>query len=107
MLPGKRSKGSESAWRIGQLDGEAHLFYLSHLRMIQFHDELKTGKWHGIWSGGGTEDSWESLYEKKCMIAGTGEIGKWLARYLKMFNCNITGYKKGPVPQKMDNLGIT
>ncbi len=73
-------------------------------RVVQFHADLKKGKWHGIWSGGGTEDSWESLHGKKCMIAGTGEIGKWIARYLKMFECSITGYKKKPLSKKIDNF---
>lgn len=73
-------------------------------KMMTFHDDLKTGKWHGIWGGGGTDDSWETLYEKKCAIIGTGEIGKWIAHYLRSFDCKITGFKKIPPSKKIDNF---
>ncbi|MFC1840312.1 2-hydroxyacid dehydrogenase [Thermodesulfobacteriota bacterium] len=73
-------------------------------RMMLFHDDLKAGKWHGIWGGDGTDDSWESLYGKSCAIIGTGEIGKWIAHYLKPFNCKITGFKKRPFSEKIKNF---
>jgi phosphoglycerate dehydrogenase-like enzyme len=63
-------------------------------KIIAFHEDLKNEKWHGIWGGGGPEDTWESLFEKDCAVIGAGEIGKWIARYLKMFDCNVIGFRK-------------
>lgn len=73
-------------------------------KIMSFHNDLKEGKWHGIFGGGGTSDSWESLYEKKCAVIGTGEIGKWTAHYLSMFGCGITGVKNSPAPEGIDNF---
>lgn len=73
-------------------------------RMMEFHNDLKTGKWHGVWGGEGTDDSWESIYEKNCAIIGTGEIGKWIAHYLKPFECHITGFKKRSPSGKIENF---
>ena len=73
-------------------------------KMMLFHDDLKAGKWHGIWGGEGSNDSWESLYGKQCAVIGTGEIGKWIAHYLKPFGCKITGFKKRPFSGKIDNF---
>ena len=73
-------------------------------KIIPFHYDLKKGKWHGVWGGKGESDSWDSLFEKNCAIIGTGEIGKWIARYLKLFNCNITGFKKKSFSGKLENF---
>jgi len=66
-------------------------------RVVEVDNDLRNGIWHGIWGGSGNKDTWESLFEKKCAILGTGEIGKWIARYLRLFNCEITGFKKRSV----------
>ena len=49
-------------------------------KIIEYHEDLKKPKWHGIWAGGGLKDTWESIQGKRCAVIGTGEIGKWVAR---------------------------
>lgn len=68
-----------------------------------FHNDLIHAKWHGLW-GKGPEDTWESIYGKTCAIIGTGAIGKWIAKYLKSFDCHIIGFKKRPVADKPENF---
>ena len=63
-------------------------------KIIEYHTDLKNNKWHGIWAEHGLQDTWDTLWEKRCAVIGTGEIGKWIARYLKTFNCHVTGFKK-------------
>jgi phosphoglycerate dehydrogenase-like enzyme len=69
-------------------------------KIIDYHLDLQKAKWHGIWSGRGLQDTWESIYGKHCAVIGTGEIGKWIAKFLAVFNCRITGFKKRPVSEK-------
>ena len=63
-------------------------------RVIEFHNDLRQGKWHGFWVGKGHEDFWHSLYGKPCAILGVGAIGTALARLLKAFDCPVTGYRR-------------
>ncbi len=63
-------------------------------RVIEFHNDLARGKWHGFWVGKGHEDFWHSIHRKPCAVLGTGAIGKSLARLLKAFDCPVTGYRR-------------
>jgi len=63
-------------------------------RVIEFHNDLRQGKWHGFWVGRGHEDFWHSLQGKPCAVLGTGAIGKALARLLAAFDCPVTGYRR-------------
>lgn len=65
-------------------------------RIIEFHNDLKNGKWHGFWVGKGREDYWESIEGKKCVILGTGAIGQKLAMLCKAFSCSVIGFKRTP-----------
>jgi phosphoglycerate dehydrogenase-like enzyme len=67
-----------------------------------YHEDLQNAKWHGLWGKGGLQDTWESIQEKRCAIIGTGEIGKWIAKFLKVFDCHVTGFKKKPVKGPME-----
>lgn len=60
-------------------------------KIVVFHDDLKKGIWHreGLY-----REYWETLRDKRCTIVGTGNIGKELARLLKIFNCKIMGVKR-------------
>ena len=73
-------------------------------RIMEYHNDLKDGKWHGLWSNGGAQDTWESIRGKECTVIGTGEIGKWLAKYLKIFECRVTGFKKRAVEGTLENF---
>lgn len=68
-------------------------------RVIEFHNDLKEGKWHGFWIGRGHEDFWHSIFRKPCAILGTGAIGTTLARLLKAFDCPVTGYRRRRIPE--------
>ncbi len=63
-------------------------------RIVEYHNDLRAGKWHGFWVGKGREDFWHSIYRRRCTILGTGAIGETLARLLKAFDCTVTGYRR-------------
>lgn len=65
-------------------------------RIIEFHNDLRRGTWHGFWVGKGHEDFWHSLQGKPCAVLGTGAIGTALARLLSAFDCPVTGYRRRP-----------
>ena len=80
-------------------------------RVVEFHNDLKEGVWHGFTRGSIKDDFWISLYGRKCTILGLGSIGLKLSKLLKSFNCHVTGYKKninidkpGSVDHITDNL---
>jgi len=66
-------------------------------RILTYHEDLREARWHGIWGKGGLQDTWESIQGKRCAVIGTGEIGRWIARFLKFFGCYVTGFKKSAV----------
>ncbi len=59
-------------------------------RVVELHEQLKKGKWHGI---DGTS-TWSSIAHKRCGVIGMGEIGKHLLGYLKPFQIEITTLKR-------------
>jgi hypothetical protein len=63
-------------------------------RVIEYHNDLRQGKWHGFWFGKGHEDFWHSIFRKPCAVLGVGAIGTILARLLKAFDCPVTGYRR-------------
>jgi phosphoglycerate dehydrogenase-like enzyme len=76
-------------------------------RVIEFHNDLRATKWHGVWVGRGAEDQWTSLFHRRCAIFGTGAIGIALARLLKGFDCTVTGYRQHagkPLPPYFDRI---
>jgi len=78
-------------------------------KIISYHQDLKQGRWHGVWGGKGVADTWESLHGKRCALIGTGEIGRWIARYLKAFGCRVVGFKQRPVsslPENFDHITL-
>ncbi len=78
-------------------------------RIVEYHNDLKMGRWHGFWAGKGSEDFWRSLHGKTCAILGTGAIGVELAGLLKAFKCTVRGYRKNParvLPANFDSLHI-
>ncbi len=76
-------------------------------KIIEYHNDLKKGKWHGFWVGKGLDDTWTSLFQKSCGIIGAGAIGYHLAKMLKTFNCDVYGYKKNKIdkiPEYYDDM---
>ena len=65
-------------------------------RIVEFHNDLAHGRWHGYWVKGGDSDQWESLRGKTCAILGTGSIGVELARLLAPFSCRVVGWRRDP-----------
>jgi phosphoglycerate dehydrogenase-like enzyme len=63
-------------------------------RTIEFHNDLRERKWHGMWVGRGAEDEWSSIYRKRAAIFGVGAIGTAIARVLKAFDCPVVGYRR-------------
>ncbi len=63
-------------------------------RIIDYHNDLRIGKWHGYRVKKGVEDSWDSLQGRSCALLGTGEIGGNIAKLLKAFGCTTIGFKK-------------
>lgn len=76
-------------------------------RVIEFHNDMRRGKWHGFWVGKGLDDTWESVDGKSAAILGTGEIGKYTAALLKAFRVHTIGYKRtrvGTLPEGFDEM---
>lgn len=71
-------------------------------RIVEYHNDLSKGIWHGF-SGGDAEGAfWTSLRNKNCGIVGTGSIGREIAKLLKAFNCKTIGFKKQKTSEKID-----
>lgn len=68
-------------------------------RIIEFHNDLQRGIWHGFWVNKGKEDFWHSIFRKRCAILGAGAIGQALAGLLKAFGCTVSGYRRRPDAQ--------
>ncbi|SHH33055.1 2-hydroxyacid dehydrogenase [Thermosipho atlanticus] len=63
-------------------------------RVVEYHNDLIKGIWHGFVKGFREEDYWISLQNKSVSILGTGVIGRQLAKLLKGFDCKIIGFKR-------------
>lgn len=76
-------------------------------RVIDYHNDLRQGIWHGMWARGGAEDNWDSIYGKTCAILGAGAIGGELAKLLKAFSCKVYGWRRRdglPAPEGFDEI---
>jgi len=63
-------------------------------RVVEYHNDMKTGDWHRNYDGGSPFDLWTSIQNKKVTILGCGAIGKNIAKLLKGFDCEIIGFKR-------------
>ena len=76
-------------------------------RIVEFHNDLAEGFWHGFWVGRGLDDTWESIDGKTAAIIGAGNIGSHLARFLSVFDVHVVGFKRRPVdvlPEHYDDM---
>lgn len=76
-------------------------------RVIEYHNDLKEGRWHGFWVSKGREDFWHSIFRARCAVLGTGAIGETLAKLLKAFDCHVVGYRRRsdlPRPEHFDEM---
>jgi phosphoglycerate dehydrogenase-like enzyme len=76
-------------------------------RVIEYHNDLKQGIWHGFWVHKGREDFWHSIFGSRCTILGAGAIGEALAKLLKAFDCRVVGYRRradAPLPPNFDEI---
>jgi phosphoglycerate dehydrogenase-like enzyme len=71
-------------------------------RIIDYHTDLKKFQWHGYWATGIVEDSWDSMQGRTCAVIGTGAIGQYIAKYLKVFDCRVIGFKRRPLKLILD-----
>jgi phosphoglycerate dehydrogenase-like enzyme len=63
-------------------------------RIVEYHNDLKMGIWHGYEAGSKKEDFWYSLQGKKVSILGLGTIGINIAKLISGFNCEVMGFKR-------------
>jgi phosphoglycerate dehydrogenase-like enzyme len=78
-------------------------------KIIDYHNDLKKFQWHGYWATGNVEDSWDSMQARTCAVIGTGAIGRYIAKYLKVFDCQVIGFKRRPlkhVPEFFDEITL-
>ncbi len=76
-------------------------------RTIEYHNDLRAGRWHGFWVGKGAEDEWDTIFDRRVAILGTGAIGSALASLLKPFRCEVTGWRRRtdlPPPPGFDRI---
>ena len=60
-------------------------------KVVEFENDLKKGKWNRTKEA---DDMWTSIRNKNIGILGYGHIGKYIAKYLKAFDCFIIGFKR-------------
>jgi phosphoglycerate dehydrogenase-like enzyme len=78
-------------------------------KVIGYHNDLRNSRWHGFFAKRGVSDSWDSIRAKTCAVLGTGEIGKYIAKYLKAFGCKTIGFKRRPGgkhPEHFDEITL-
>jgi phosphoglycerate dehydrogenase-like enzyme len=63
-------------------------------KLIEYHNDLKSGQWHGFWVGKGLDDTWRSIRGTRCAILGTGEIARSLAEQLAPFEVDVVGCRR-------------
>ncbi len=77
-------------------------------RIVEFHNDLaEREKWHGFWVRQGIGDSWSTIHGKTVSIIGAGEIGRHAARYLKVFDTTVVGFRRtrsAEVPEQYDEM---
>jgi phosphoglycerate dehydrogenase-like enzyme len=76
-------------------------------KIIEYHNDLRRGRWHGFWVGQGLDDTWESVDGKTVAILGAGHIGHYIARFLRPFDVRIVGFKRRRVetlPEHYDEM---
>ncbi|MCL4407027.1 MAG: 2-hydroxyacid dehydrogenase [Thermotogae bacterium] len=71
-------------------------------RIVEYHNDLAKGIWHGFSGGDAKNAFWTSLRGKSCGIGGMGGIGKEIAKLLKAFDCKTIGFKKQKTHEKID-----
>lgn len=62
-------------------------------KVLEYHQDLARGVWHG-WAGKGIFDTWDSIVGNTAAVLGAGSIARWVARYLKMFDCKVICYRR-------------
>lgn len=60
-------------------------------KVVEFENDLKLGKWNRTKEA---DDMWASIRNKNIGILGYGHIGKYIAKYLKGFDCYIIGCRR-------------
>ncbi len=78
-------------------------------RVIDFHNDLRKCQWHGYWASGNIKDSWDSMQGRTSAVIGTGAIGRYIAKYLKVFECRVIGFKRRPaleIPEGFDEVTL-
>ena len=60
-------------------------------KVVEFENDLKKGKWNRTKEA---DDMWTSIRNRNIGILGYGHIGKYLAKYLKAFDCYIIGFRR-------------
>ncbi|MGC8612134.1 MAG: 2-hydroxyacid dehydrogenase [Athalassotoga sp.] len=70
-------------------------------RIVEYHNDLSRGIWHGFSAGDPQSGFWTSIRGKTCGIIGVGSIGREIAKLAKAFDCKVIGFKKRNV-EKVD-----
>jgi phosphoglycerate dehydrogenase-like enzyme len=60
-------------------------------KVVEFQDDLKQGKWNRTKE---SDDMWISIRNRNIGILGYGHIGKYIAKYLKTFDCYVIGLRR-------------
>ncbi len=79
-------------------------------RIVEYHNDLSKGIWHGFPVKMPSSDFWIPLHSKTCGIVGIGNIGKNIAKILKAFDCHVIGFKKHPtesLPEYTDEVSTS
>lgn len=75
-------------------------------RIVEYHNDLRAGRWHGFWVGKGKEDFWDSIQGKHCAVLGTGAIGQSLALLLQAFSCPVAGFRRSASTEQLPGFNL-
>ncbi len=73
-------------------------------RIVEYHNDLSKGVWHGFPVGLPKSDFWTSIEGKTCAVVGLGNIGRHVAKMIKAFDCHVVGFKKHPIENLPENV---
>lgn len=73
-------------------------------KIVEYHNDLLEGRWHGFWVNRGAEDNWRSIRGVPAAILGVGAIAQALARLLKAFDCPVKGWRRRDLDQTIPNF---
>lgn len=63
-------------------------------RLVPYHNDLATERWHGFAAGEPATEAWDSIVGSTVALLGTGAIAQWTARLLAPWEVTVRGFRR-------------